>query len=119
MPNTTQHNAAPQTAAPTIRFSPNNPTPARRNITAAKAQRKRTMFATVSAIRKIDKLSGRYIDLDQSGGGTQLRNDRLASQTRFLDSLGREGFQPRFLFGCRRRIDAREHGAPNSAVSSR
>lgn len=42
-----------------------------------------------------------------AGGMAQLRNDRLAGQTRFLDSLGRQAFQPRFLFGCRRRIDAR------------
>src|SRR5215469_13094524 len=42
-----------------------------------------------------------------AGGVAQLHNDRLAGQTRLLDGLGRQGFQPRFLFGCRGRIDAR------------
>jgi hypothetical protein len=66
MPNTTQHNAAPPSAAPMIRFSPNNPTPARRNITAAKTQKKRTMFATVSA----DKKKFATVSADKKNGQT-------------------------------------------------
>src|SRR5260370_18934722 len=44
-------------------------------------------------------------------------DNRLASQVRRLDRLGRQSFEPRFLLWCRGRIDPRV--VPNAAVSAR